>query len=438
MNRLLFVFIIAALAADLAAGSFTSTMRSLQQSIFGQSCAFVDDPARAVNKELVASVFEQDAAIMKLTASFVTWEQEMKADQQEPMVLVFAGGSGLGKTLTANHLAKALLPYSYKDDEGLEHRPGFLVITGAQYGSSKYIDENIHDITKHIVDHLIACDGHALILIDEVQKAQSEVLQALESAFSMHMLRYNDNGSWVSASTKQAIFIIVSDIGTSIINGFLQTTLRSHKTITDATVLPHVNRALEKAVNKKWHPMDLSKYAKSVVFFQPFSPPKLKALARRLINFYTDTFVKSKMIQSVTVTPEFLDRLVAEENRFISYVNLYDGLKNEKHLVSSSGANSINKIVRGLAYVRVTQSVGRMPDAHVLYMNGSQMSCVSIWTCVYEEGKTPSKTELEVTAQTIQNNIVSSGKKKSRLELKGPNDSKIVCSNRFDGPIETY
>ena len=83
------------------------------------------------------------------------------------------------------------------------------------------------EITQRITDHLIDCGGNALIIVDEMQKFANGTLGAFHSGLqesgsflalkSVYSYFGPSREVYHSISTKNTIFLFITDIGASII-----------------------------------------------------------------------------------------------------------------------------------------------------------------------------------------------------------------------------
>lgn len=91
--------------------------------------------------------------------------------------------SGVGKTETANRLGEALFTTTRNIDEyGTNEIPcGLLMLRGEHFSNTSEVGRggpiDVQNFLKAvIVEHLVQTEGHALIVLDEVQKVMPGVL----------------------------------------------------------------------------------------------------------------------------------------------------------------------------------------------------------------------------------------------------------------------
>lgn len=129
------------------------------------------------------------------------------ADDEHPLVFLFLGSSGIGKT----ELAKQLAAYIHKDKP-----TGFIRLDMSEYQEKHEVAKLIgappgyigHDDGGQLTKRLKKCPG-AVVLFDEVDKAHPDVLTVLLQLFDEGRLT---DGRGKTIECKNAIFIMTSNL----------------------------------------------------------------------------------------------------------------------------------------------------------------------------------------------------------------------------------
>lgn len=126
--------------------------------------------ANRLRLELKTKVIGQDAAINKLEKAYFHNVKEADSKKGPKNVFLFAGPPGVGKTYTAELLAKSLeIPYKRFDMSGYGHRESFNELEGI---SAFWKDSKPGVLTTFVDTH-----PNCVLLFDEIEKAHSNVIK---------------------------------------------------------------------------------------------------------------------------------------------------------------------------------------------------------------------------------------------------------------------
>lgn len=151
----------------------------------------------------------QDGAIATVAAT-VRRKENGWADDEHPLVFLFLGSSGIGKT----ELAKQLAAYIHKDN-----KTAFIRLDMSEYQEKHEVAKLIgappgyvgHDDGGQLTKRLRACPD-AVVLFDEVDKAHPDVLTVLLQLFDEGRLT---DGQGRTVHCTDAIFVMTSNLASS-------------------------------------------------------------------------------------------------------------------------------------------------------------------------------------------------------------------------------
>uniref|UniRef100_A0A8C5ERK5 ClpB homolog, mitochondrial AAA ATPase chaperonin n=1 Tax=Gouania willdenowi TaxID=441366 RepID=A0A8C5ERK5_GOUWI len=153
-----------------------------------------------LEKRLKEHIIGQEGAI-NIVASAIRRKENGWYDEEHPLVFLFLGSSGIGKT----ELAKQVARYMHKDIKKL-YLIHFLCQVAKFIGSPPgYVG---HDEGGQLTKLLKACPN-AVVLFDEVDKAHPDVLTIMLQLFDEGRLT---DGKGKPLSGKDAIFIMTSNV----------------------------------------------------------------------------------------------------------------------------------------------------------------------------------------------------------------------------------
>lgn len=157
--------------------------------------------------QLKKHIIGQDAPIDAVSAA-IRRRQNGWHDEDHPLVFLFLGSSGVGKTELAKRTAEFL--------HGSSNTKAFIRCDMSEYQEKHEVAKFIgappgyigHDEGGQLVNGLRACPN-AVVLLDEVEKAHTDVLTALLQLFDEGRLT-DSKGNTVDC--KEAIFIMTSNL----------------------------------------------------------------------------------------------------------------------------------------------------------------------------------------------------------------------------------
>ncbi|XP_049763291.1 caseinolytic peptidase B protein homolog [Schistocerca cancellata] len=159
-----------------------------------------------LEQRLKEHIVGQEGAITT-TASAIRRKENGWADEEHPLVFLFLGSSGIGKT----ELAKQLATYLHRGKPG-----GFIRLDMSEYQEKHEVAKLIgappgyigHDDGGQLTKRLKQCPN-AVVLFDEVDKAHPDVLTVLLQLFDEGRLT---DGKGKTIECKNAVFVMTSNL----------------------------------------------------------------------------------------------------------------------------------------------------------------------------------------------------------------------------------
>ncbi|XP_060532006.1 mitochondrial disaggregase-like isoform X2 [Cylas formicarius] len=234
----------------------------------------------------------QEGAI-SIVAATVRRKENGWADEDHPIVFLFLGSSGIGKT----ELAKQLAAYIHKNK-----RDSFIRLDMSEFQEKHEVAKLIgappgyigHDEGGQLTKKLKKCSD-AVVLFDEVEKAHPDVLTVLLQLFDEGRLT---DGQGKTIECKNAIFIMTSNLaseeiarhalrlreeGEKIKNQRLMANIKDEKTLTDNIVISRKfkDEQVKPILKKHFKRDEFLGRINEIVYFLPFSRRELMELVDR-------------------------------------------------------------------------------------------------------------------------------------------------------------
>lgn len=164
-----------------------------------------------LEKRIKERIVGQDAAI-QMVAATIRRKQNGWFTEDHPLVFLFLGSSGIGKT----ELAKQVAKYLHKDN-----KDGFIRLDMSEYQEKHSVARMIgappgyigYDNGGQLTNALKKCK-EAVVLFDEIEKAHPKVLTVLLQLFDEGRLT---DGKGNTIECKDAIFIMTSNLASEAI-----------------------------------------------------------------------------------------------------------------------------------------------------------------------------------------------------------------------------
>ncbi|KAF2356658.1 ATPase AAA-type core [Trinorchestia longiramus] len=296
-----------------------------------------------IEQRIRKSIIGQTGAISTVCAA-IRRKENGWCDDEHPLVFLFLGSSGIGKT----ELAKQVAAYLHKDQKS-----GFIRMDMSEYQQKHEVAKFIgsppgyigHDEGGQLTTKLRK-NPNAVVLFDEVEKAHPDVLTILLQLFDEGRLT---DGKGSTIECKNAIFIMTSNLGSDEIAGHaLQLreeadVLSSHRyeqeSSDEAVEAPlTISRRFKEAVIR---PILKSHFQRDeflgrineIVYFVPFSRSELLQLVRMEIEAWIKR-AEAKHAIKLKFDPIVLDALA-------DGYNVHYGARSIKHEVERRVVNQL-------------------------------------------------------------------------------------------------
>ncbi|KAA0199447.1 caseinolytic peptidase B protein [Fasciolopsis buskii] len=227
-------------------------------------------------------------------------------DEDHPLVFLFLGSSGIGKT----ELAKQVAAYLHKDV-----KKGFIRIDMSEYQEKHEVSKFIgsppgyvgHEQGGQLTKALAACPD-AVVLFDETEKAHPDVLTALLQLFDEGRLT---DGQGHTINCKNAIFIMTSNVGSQVIAEYAQALRNASGDKENSLPLATDSRTsvLCPITSHNFLRDEFLGRINEMVYFLPFSTSELTQLVNRCLDSWRE---KAKQRHSIDLTwdREVIDLIV--------------------------------------------------------------------------------------------------------------------------------
>lgn len=306
-----------------------------------------------LEKRIKENIVGQDAAI-QMVAATIRRKENGWFDENHPLVFLFLGSSGIGKT----ELAKQVAKYLHKDD-----KKGFIRLDMSEYQEQHSVARMIGSPPGYVgyqeggqlTDALTKCKN-PVVLFDEVEKAHPKVLTVLLQLFDEGRLT---DGTGKTIECKDAIFIMTSNLASEAIAEHAMQ-LRAEQQLLRDIKLENKLRGIsgdtgdddyeEKiTISRQFKDTIVRPVLKShfqrdeflgrineMVYFLPFSDSELRQLVVKELEFWAS---KAKKNNSLEMTWD--DKVV---DLIIKGYDIHYGARSIKHEVERRIINQISEL----------------------------------------------------------------------------------------------
>ncbi|KAK7867768.1 hypothetical protein R5R35_002267 [Gryllus longicercus] len=249
-----------------------------------------------LEQRLKKNIVGQEGPIT-VVASAIRRKENGWSDEEHPLVFLFLGSSGIGKT----ELGKQLANYIHK-----EKTNGFIRLDMSEYQEKHEVAKLIgappgyvgHDDGGQLTKLLKKCPT-AVVLFDEVDKAHPDVLTVLLQLFDEGRLT---DGKGKTIECKNAIFVMTSNLASDeiaehalqlrreaqdIVDKKLEGKLENMEMTETITISRHFKENVVQPILKKHFRRDeFLGRINEIVYFLPFSRSELLKLVSKELHFW--------------------------------------------------------------------------------------------------------------------------------------------------------
>ncbi|CAH1398383.1 unnamed protein product [Nezara viridula] len=244
-----------------------------------------------LEQRLKQYIVGQEGAI-SIVASAIRRKENGWADDEHPLVFLFLGSSGIGKT----ELAKQVARYIHK-----ENPSSFIRLDMSEYQEKHEVAKLIgappgyvgHDAGGQLTKNLRNCPN-AVVLLDEVDKAHPDVLTVLLQLFDEGRLT---DGKGKTVECKNAIFVMTSNLASEeIADHAMQLRsdvkrLAAKKEMEELSEEVTISRSFKDKVvrpilKRHFGRDEFLGRINEIVYFLPFSNSELNKLVSKELNYW--------------------------------------------------------------------------------------------------------------------------------------------------------
>ncbi|VDL61627.1 unnamed protein product [Hymenolepis diminuta] len=259
-----------------------------------------------LEQRLRDNIVGQNSAI-EIVTSAIQRKEKGWHDDEHPLVMLFMGSSGVGKTEVAKQVAAHLHSNNPRafirlDMSEYQEKHEVSKLFGAPPGYVGY--DNGGQLTNTLMHY-----PNAVVLFDEIEKAHPDVMTALLQLFDEGRMT---SGRGDTVNCKDAIFIMTSNVGSQVIAEHAQL-LRS-KTGDPASSIQFSREFLDSVMRpllrKHFIRDEFLGRINEVVYFLPFSSSELNELVLRYLNRWKEMAYSKRYIR-LTWDQDVIDHIIA-------------------------------------------------------------------------------------------------------------------------------
>ncbi|CAG2111953.1 unnamed protein product [Medioppia subpectinata] len=329
----------------------------------------LDERLKFPLEERIKTVIVGQQSAITTVAAAIRRKENGWYDDEHPLVMLFLGSSGIGKTELAKQVAAYLQP----------NGKGFIRMDMTEYQEKHEVSKFIgappgyvgHDdggqLTKALRD-----SPNAVVLFDEVEKAHNDVLTILLQLFDEGRLT---DGKGQTIECKDAIFIMTSNLASDEIGAYGQSLRKaaeeaaktrlekasSLETVEDDTEeMVQVSKQFKEEVirpilKQHFKRDEFLGRINEMVYFLQFSRHELNQLVIRELQYWADRALKRHQM-SLTWDKRVVG-LIADE------YNVYYGARSIKHEVE-------RRIINKIAFAHESQLISSGAGVHITVEEG--------------------------------------------------------------------
>jgi hypothetical protein len=189
----------------------------------GVPCPYAADPVGRVKTALSMSLAGQREAVMNIREAVELWAADRAGGVFRPLVLMFTGSTGLGKTDSALAVARALLAGEDWWGGPLTKPDGLVELSGIRFQKPRNLTLMREEFSSALAQALYDCHGHVVLLVDEIQKMDKRVLTELEpvmkSGGEARVYHAGYGGGLKPLDASRMVVLLVSDAGGQVLEG---------------------------------------------------------------------------------------------------------------------------------------------------------------------------------------------------------------------------
>ncbi|PSN55211.1 Caseinolytic peptidase B protein [Blattella germanica] len=240
-----------------------------------------------LEQRLRTEMVGQEGPIVAVTSA-IRRKENGWFNEQHPLVFLFLGSSGVGKTELAKHLARHLRNNLIRlDMSEYQERHEVAKLIGSPPG---YVG---HDEGGQLTRDLLKCPS-AVVLFDEVDKAHPEVLTVLLQLFDEGRIT---DGKGHTIDCKDAIFIMTSNLGSDKIASYAAQFGGEEKLKVVSNAFKE--KVIRPILKRHFRRDEFLGRINEVVYFVPFCAAEVRELVTRELGFWASRAREKHKIELV-------------------------------------------------------------------------------------------------------------------------------------------
>jgi hypothetical protein len=275
------------------------------RSLLKQPCPWSVDPPTSIREALAERVVGQEDALANITEVVQSWWDDSVSGRHRPLVLVFTGPTGVGKTEAAQAVARGLLRASTRTLDGVGSVPlGLLEFRGEHFMDESNVTRLRETLREEVAKALYVCAGHAVVVFDEVQKAHKPALTELLA------LMQGENSRVKGLDASRLVILFTSDTGLSVIDRLVEGGGGGKE---GAIARHRFNERLRRKLNDEFEAagVPLGSLASNIIPFLPMGAPAVRAVVGHHTHVSRLPNHLKGMLDSLVVEPEALTLLAS-------------------------------------------------------------------------------------------------------------------------------
>jgi ATP-dependent Clp protease ATP-binding subunit ClpB len=247
-----------------------------------------------LEQRIKQKIIGQDSAI-QVVSSVIRRKENGWYDDEHPLVFLFLGSSGIGKTETAKQIAN----YLHGDEGGdsNKNKNKFIRIDMSEYQERHEVAKFIgappgyvgHQDGGILTEALSKAPKNAVVLFDEVDKAHPDVLTIMLQLFDEGRLT---DGKGKTINCKDAIFIMTSNIASDEIAEHAEHILNENRSDNDNYSIQISKQfkddIIKPILKRHFKRNEFLGRINEFVYFLPFSKSELRQLVTRELDFWKE------------------------------------------------------------------------------------------------------------------------------------------------------
>ncbi|KAL7674267.1 hypothetical protein ACOME3_000546 [Neoechinorhynchus agilis] len=255
---------------------------------------------KPIDSVLKESIVGQREAIDAVSGA-IRRKESGWCSEEKPLVFLFLGSSGVGKTELAKQVAKYIESGEVASSANPKDHSSFVRIDMSEY-------QQKHEVSKFIgappgyvgyqeggqLTEALSKNPNAVVLLDEIDKADTDVLTILLQLFDEGRLT---DGQGKTVDGRKAIYVMTSNLANSEIGDFAAR-LRNESQQDDVRISDDFKEKVIKPILKRHFKRDeFLGRVNEIVYFLPFSRKQVIDLVVRELEFWADLASKKHSIK---------------------------------------------------------------------------------------------------------------------------------------------